>query len=529
MIVNLLCLLALAAQPSCQHEPDIPDPGNRPGIDFTLARRTVDESDAYQIYYKFHAGRTGDLMPYYDPKEKCYRMFFLLDPPGNLAAHIWEYTTRDMRHFEGIRELFPPGTADTQDKWIGTGSVIEKDGLYHFFYTGFNDTRSPSAKAMKATSPDLIHWTKIPETEFALSSPASEGYVANDFRDPCVIWDEVHGNYLMSCAGNRDRQGCIVRHVSDDLLNWTRIEPVLASEMESDVWVPECPDVFRFGDNWYMAYAHINRGAYRTTHYRIADNPLGPWRKTASGHEMFDGLYFYAAKSCGTDTERYICGWASMGTAYNPNGEYSWGGCGVHHKLVQGPGGELYTTIPEAIDRSLSEPQECRALKVAGDVTQQHGMSFRIDASQEPGYVVLNRNAQRAKIELEIDASRTTGRFGVAFGAYDDQQNITKMWFNLTNDPFPISIVDDFTITQPALYTEDVIDGAAQGARNWTQLVVPDDRVFRVKIVLENRLCVMYVNDRITFTNRIADLQENPWMIFAEEGIVEFKHIEVFR
>lgn len=527
MIANVLCLLALALQPSCTDELDTPDYSDRPGIDFTLDRRNIDESNAYQIYYKPAAGRTGDLMPYYDPEQNIYRLFFLLDPPGNLAAHIWEYTTDDFRDFDGIRELFLPGGPNDQDKWIGTGSLIKKDGLYHFFYTGFNDTRSPSAKAMKATSTDLKNWTKIPESEFALSSPASEGYVANDFRDPCVIWDDVHGNYLMSCAGNRNQQGCIVRHTSDDLLNWTRIEPVLSSEMDADVWVPECPDVFKMGDKWYMVYAHINRGACRTTRYRIADNPLGPWRKTPSGHEFFDGLYFYAAKTAGNADERYVCGWASMGTNYNPNGEYSWGGCGVHHKIVQGPGGELYSTIPEAVDRSLTKPQECRTLKVSGNVAEQNG-AYTLDASNGMSYVVLNRNAQRAKIELTIDASQAAKRFGVAFGAYDEQQDITKVWFNLLDDPFTISIIDDFTVAQPALYTEDVVEGVAKGPRNWTPLVVPEDRIFNVKIVLENRLCVMYVNDKIAYTNRIANLQENPWMIFAEEGVVEFKNIKVY-
>ena len=49
-----------------------------------------------------------------------------------------------------------------------TGCVIERDGVFHIFYTGHNETfrgtDRPDEAIMHATSPDLVHWTKHPPT-----------------------------------------------------------------------------------------------------------------------------------------------------------------------------------------------------------------------------------------------------------------------------------------------------------------------------------------------------------------------------
>ena len=75
--------------------------------------------------------------------------------------------TRDFVTFEDHGEALPRGGDDAQDRSVFTGSVIERDGLFHIFYTGpqRDVPRHGAARSkaiMHATSPDLEHWTKDP-------------------------------------------------------------------------------------------------------------------------------------------------------------------------------------------------------------------------------------------------------------------------------------------------------------------------------------------------------------------------------
>lgn len=51
---------------------------------------------------------------------------------------------------------------------------------------------------------------------------------------------------------------------------------------------------------------------------------------------------------------------------------------------------------------------------------------------------------------------------------------------------------------------------------------------FDVKIVIENSICVTYVNGQTAFTNRIGKLTNNPWGIFSDSGSVTYNKVTVY-
>ena len=101
-------------------------------------------------------------MPFYDDGK--FNVFYLADQRnGKQGYHPWGLIkTEDFASFDDKGVVINYGdTVESQDIALGTGSVIkDKDGMYHAFYTGHNDTYSPKEAVMHAVSSDMENWEK---------------------------------------------------------------------------------------------------------------------------------------------------------------------------------------------------------------------------------------------------------------------------------------------------------------------------------------------------------------------------------
>jgi beta-fructofuranosidase len=489
---------------ACGNDDPVSEPDSETGVDMTSDCRNPQETGAYATFFKPQNGFVGDPMPFYDADDKTFRLYFLYENANNHP--IYEVRTKDYASYEGFSEVLPAGNTGSQDEWIGTGSFVKKDNMWYCFYTGHNGNLNPAEKVMTATSTDLKNWVKKPAATFA----APKGFDKNNFRDPFVYFDETRNSYVMLVTTRKDNKGAFARFTSSDLLQWTEIEPF--TDFESDAEIPECPDLFKMGNKWYLVFSRINRDVHRKTFYRIADTPDGPWRmcRDASGHhETFDGLYLYAGKTASDGNNRYLSGWCSTSQEVNANNELDWAGTLISHKLVQQPDGRLYPVISEAVDKKFAEKIDFREIKRIGNVTVTDD-NFTING----GSVVFNRNASLVKIEMKIDASLATRKFGVAFGACGNQDDVYSLSFDLTENHYGL----------PAIFMYH-----SQKELNFTPLIVPANKIFDVKIIIEKSVCVLYINNNVAFTNRIYKMQQNPWMIFADEGTVKFENIRIYK
>lgn len=498
-IVLLFPLLCLA----CSNNDS--DPASQPETDTSLDCKSVQETGYYETFYKPYAGYVGDPMPYYRAEDKSFYLFFLYE---NKNKHPITYTrTEDYAHFEKFGEALPSGYTGTQDEWIGTGSFIRKDNTYYCFYTGHNANLSPREKVMLATSPDLQSWTRQPA--FRIEAP--EGYDKDNFRDPCVYFDNTRQAYVMLVTSRKDNQAIIARYLSSDLLSWSLIDPL--TDFESDSEILECPDIFQMGDKWYLVFSRINRDVHRKTFYRVADSPDGPWRicRDAQGHhETFDGLYLYAGKTASDGNKRYLSGWCSTGQTVNSNNELDWGGALITHRLAQQASGKLYPVIPDALDNKFSQAIEYKSIRQTGTITNNDG-KLTIDE----GSVVFNRNPQAIKVTLEIDATQTTGTFGIGLGACDEQEDMYAITFDLTeNNPYGTAGL--------FMYNNET-------ELNFTPLIVPENKRFDITLIIEKSVCVLYVNDNIAFTNRIYKMANNPWCLFSNDGAIVVSGMNIYK
>ncbi|GAB1416375.1 DUF4975 domain-containing protein [Paludibacter sp.] len=492
---------------------------NSSAIDTTTVCRTVQETGAYTTLYKPQTGYVGDPMPFYNETDNSYYLFFLQDwRNGAPTDHPIYFTkTTDYATFQGFTEAIPCETAASQEQLLGTGSFIkDKNGKLYGFYTGHNSNLFPAEKVMLATSTDMRTFTKVPSFTFE----APDGYDKNNFRDPYVYYDSTRSAYVMLVSSRKDNKGVLIRYTSSDLTNWTLIDPLTSFESDADIL--ECSDLFKMGDKWYLVFSRINRDEHRKTFYRIADSPNGPWkicRDENGHHETFDGLYLYAAKTAGKDNVRYLSGWCSTGQQVNSKNELDWAGSLVTHKIVQQPNGRLYPTIPEAVDNKFNKKVDFAQLKTKGDVVNGNG-TVEITAKNGRSYALYNRNNFPVKISMTIDASEAS-KFGFSFGACDNLSELYSVTFDLTSE-------NRWKTAALFLNKESNFStGSYVNELNFTPLIVPENKVFNIKMIIEKSVCVIYINDNVAFTNRIYKMNQNPWTIFADDGKIRISNLTI--
>ena len=143
-------------------------------------------------YAPQNGAAAGDTMPFWH--EGRWHLFFS-QPPRD----AWEYVERarvstahlvsdDLVNWEVMPDSFGPGVDGSFDgNGIWTGSLIEHEGIFHFFYTGYNRHADSPQSICKAVSTDLIHWEKTSHNP--LFGPDPRWYESVDWRDPFVLRD----------------------------------------------------------------------------------------------------------------------------------------------------------------------------------------------------------------------------------------------------------------------------------------------------------------------------------------------------
>ncbi len=102
---------------------------------------TADTQDpSREFFYRPAGAWAADFIPFY--KDGTFHLFYLLDwrdrHKHGEGTPWYQISTRDFVHFTEHGEMLARGTAEEQDLYVFTGSVIEGEGRFHIFYTGHN-------------------------------------------------------------------------------------------------------------------------------------------------------------------------------------------------------------------------------------------------------------------------------------------------------------------------------------------------------------------------------------------------------
>jgi beta-fructofuranosidase len=462
-------------------------------------------------FYRPDDGVAADFIPFYWKGE--YHLFYLKDyrdEAGHGQGTPWFHlVTRDFVRFEDWGEALPRGPAGSQDVWVFTGSVIERNGTFHIFYTGhnshFHNTERPVQGVMHATSPDLRSWTKDPELPFF----APEGYEKDDWRDPFVFWNEEAGEYWMLLAARKPagpsrHRGCVALAASPDMRGW---------EVRPPFWTPdeyythECPDLFRVGEWWYLVYSTFSERS--VTHYRMSRRLQGPWLTPAN--DTFDGRAYYAAKTAGDGLRRFVFGWLPTRVGEKDEGGWQWGGNLIVHEVVQQPDGALTVRPPDTVIAPFSRPVALTPKPVLGTWMVEND-TISVSAISRFSALILGTMPGECLVETTvIFRDGTTGcglllRVDETLDAYY-QVRLEPSNQRLVIDRWPRPGDQPFMVERP--------------------LVLSPGQPVVLRALVDDTCIVIYANDRVALSCRMYDHRSGALGLFVAEGEADFKGLSV--
>jgi beta-fructofuranosidase len=471
---------------------------------------------AQPVFFQPDDGWVGDVIPFQE--DGRFWLFYLHEVRDSPKPGTpWRLViTKDLARFEDHGVALPNGGPDDADFNAYTGSVVRDDrGTHHLFYTGQNPDRLgadglPLQLVMHATSTDgMATWVKHPERIFG----ATDGYESADWRDPFVFRDDRTGQWRMllaarHTAGPERRRGVIAQCVSTDLVTWEPAPPF---------WDPrryvthECPDVFQWGDWWYLVYSEFTESF--TTRYRMAKSPDGPW--AVPEHDTVDGRAFYASKTAERDGRRFFFGWIATREGQRDDGPWQWAGTLSVLEARQNTDGTLAFGFPDELVDSFTE---------AATPTFEPGPPTRLHAPDGYAAVVSADDAPRrfyAKVVLDIEPGTTECGLLLRSTADGDRSYVVRL------EPKRGRLVFD---RWPRASTGDAQWQVSGDVPFEIELERPCDLPagkHTLELVVDGDLCVVVLDRRVALSTRIYDCPEGRVGVFLGEGGATVRDFEV--
>lgn len=471
----------------CEKEDDVKESGfydlkSDVEVDFSAPRNVN--------YRPEGVGALADVIPFYHGGK--FELFYLYDHRGALKIEGTPWyliETENMVNFtERGLAIANSGDHDADDTYAFTGSVIEKDGVFHAFYTGHNPY-IPQQVILHATSTDLVNWTTIPEDTLH----KADRHEGTDFRDPYVFWYEEEQCYVMLvCVKLKSApfNGAVDMYKSTDLSHWELADSPLHVEYTS--YLMECPDVFRMGDWWYLVYYCSST----ETKYLRSKSLYGPWENPTD----FDGENFCAAKTATDGERRYLFGWNPTKNGTDDSSANSWGGNLIVYEIYPLEDGTLATKMPNGVYSAFS----AKAYE-GKDLT--FGDSYGIEAE----YMNFGLpEAYRVSFDVEMKGAANAGVFVNASPE--------------AGDNYSFQFCDEMS---------ELAFGYCNGVRFDNYAFANRSRAYdfagkvHCEIVVEKDIATIYIDNKITLTVRMMRDNGNDLAFFSDGGAV-FSNIAVY-
>ena len=466
----------------------------------------------YRLYPAPEGGYVGDTMPFVT-EDGTLELYYLYDTDHNGQGYhpIYRFTTDDFVDYADDGMMLEYGLMSDPDPALGTGSVLrDREGLYHLFYTGHNDTGNGGMGkecVMHATSPDRVRWEKHPEDTFF--SP--EGYSRDDFRDPEVFWMEADQRYwLLIAAREATLGGVVAKYTSPDLKDWTFEGPIYAPRAQ---YMLECPDLFCMDGAWYLTYSWDC-----VTYYAVGESMNGPFAapedNILDGQGLMEGngFVFYAAKTAEWDGTTSLCGWLGRAGLSADSGIYQWAGNALNHQLVRREDGTLGVKAPQSFGDYFAQDLAFEVKNVEGKA-EIGGNAVELSAAG--GEIALADMGVRAPtMLLECDVTLDAdGCAGFAFGGSAADAAWTALCLDagrnlLHYEGYELTELDDY----PPMAV--------------TRFDFSEKQSHHVTLVCENEIVVLYIDDQKALSSRIGHSTGGAHIgVFASDGDAVFCNI----
>jgi beta-fructofuranosidase len=468
------------------------------------------------VFFQPADGWVGDVIPF--AKDDEFWLFYLHErrehPKPGTPWHL--VTTKDLICFEDQGVSLAHGEDDDADFNAYTGSVVlDGYGVHHVFYTGQNPQRVgsdglPLQLVMHASSRDGMRtWVKHPEHTFG----APEGYESADWRDPFVFWDDDGQKWRMLVAarhqnGPERRRGVIAQSVSTDLIDWEPVDPF---------WDPrryithECPEVFQWGEWWYLVYSEFSEAF--TTRYRMAKSPDGPW--TVPAYDSIDGRAFYASKTAERDGRRFFFGWIASKDGCRDGGAWQWAGAMSVLEARQNPDGTLAFSFPNELVESFTDTVPgCFDDEVPARIESASGYDVMISRHDLPRQFY-------ASVRVSIDAGTTECGLLLRASCDGDESYIIRL------EPKRGRVVFDRWPRNLIGTAQWQVSGDVPFALELERPCNLSPGEHTLEVIVDGDLCVVVVDRQVSLSTRLYDRAEGRIGVFVGEGSATIHDIQI--
>jgi len=477
----------------------------------------------------------GDTMPFFHAGK--WHLFFSQPP-----VDAWEYVERarvstayirsdDLVNWEVMPDAFGPGEhGECDGDGIWTGSVIEHEGIFHFFYTGYNRQSTSPQTICKATSKDMKIWDK--KKNNPLITPDPRWYETVDWRDPFVFFDEKAECFKMLISarlkeGPQFRRGCVAVAVSNDLENWEVCPPLKSSMLTH---CPECPEMFKLGDWWYLVESRYSE--WMQTVYRVSKSPEGPWESRKL--DSLDGRRFYAAKSASDGERRYSFAWIPFRKHNDPKKNWVWGGeLGSPRELISLNDGTLISCLPKEVYDSYDAVIKYEFRPMMGEWNSSE--SIKCEAIGTYAYAFLDGpSCDDVLLDVIIEPTANTEAMGVLIepSGNDDLES----GYCLSIEPMKERVVfDRWPAEMDPLWDSLVLNerhGIEVSQEIDSPLVErplafsPKDRRYHILIIRKGSAIECFVAGQVVASFRIYEISDtSSWGLFVQEGAAIFHNL----
>ncbi|MDW8207761.1 MAG: LamG-like jellyroll fold domain-containing protein [Chloroherpetonaceae bacterium] len=358
-----------------------------------------------KLHYRPPDGWLGDVHPLFrHGRWHIYALQVPLEPlrAGLSRVHSIDVVGTDLLRWEknAIRN------EDLYRTWWAIAN-IEVGGRIYSFYNG-------SQGFELSVSTDGKTWKPHPQNPL-VAYPTD----LLECRDPFVFHDAASNRYYMIVAGKKrnlphDRAGLYLYATSTDLVRWTPLKPLYDP---GDIGVPECPDLFRMGNHYYLIGSwgtdRVGQGRYR-----IGDRPEGPWRVPEI--DTLDGTEIMAPNTGFDGRRRLFFGWIPTYQGRQDFAPYEWGGhLAFPREVYAGDDGALYLRLPDEFLalRDKAYRPETSACQILVGNWKLHDESLELPEGDARGEFWLPGEHKRFEIEATLTFSGKCSEAGVVFRA----------------------------------------------------------------------------------------------------------------
>lgn len=449
-----------------------------PTIDFSCSA----EKDVHQ---SLNDDFVGDVHPYY-ANGQIY--LYYLATNGNFDARL--RISSDLVNYEE-KELITSRLNPIGSAYFVLG-VVKEGSVYRSFY---GDAKQVSS----SKSTDLINWQNgmiFDEDTYEKQYVASSNYPAG-IRDPYAFYDPDTNKYHIIANGYKRNQNyewsntegyethiVLFTSTGSSLATWEK-NPVtgnpgynkalikLGDWVNDDVGEPECPQMMKIGNRWYIFVSMANRsnsdhGVGRLSYFIGSENtPIleDDWQSKEEHYLSCEDLC--AAQVFEMEGKYYTLGWI---TRYNTSG--GWGGTlNLLQEVYQNEDGTLSTKLPEELKTKLN----------AGRIYTSDKIEF-----SSASYVEQMATGTYGKsiIDLDIDLSSQTTATGIVV------KNGTKT--------VEIGLRKNGSVYE--LYLKN--QGGDEKVSATYEVTSLENNKANVKIILEGNVAEVFVNDKYSLSCR---------------------------